>query len=166
MPTLDRLDPERHDCASFECGELSLDRYLQLHAFTNHCNGIATTHVLAEGNAVLGYFSLSAAQLQLTDLQPADRLALPRYPVPAVRMGRLAIASEHQRKGLGELLLGFAVQRSLDMRKTLGARVMVVDALASSTEFYLAYGFRRTSANALTLYLPLGAEPARPRTRD
>jgi len=158
MPTLDRLDPERHDCAVFDCGEPSLDRYLQHHAFANQCNGIATTHVLAEGRIVLGYCSLSAAQLQLTDLQPRDRADLPRYPVPAVRMGRLAIARAHQGKGLGELLLGFAVRRSLDMRTTLGVRVMLVDSLPAALGFYLDYGFRHTSAGAMTLYLPLGEE--------
>ncbi|BCT91533.1 hypothetical protein LYSHEL_05570 [Lysobacter helvus] len=158
MPTLGLLDPERHDLAAFASGEPSLDRYLQHYAWTNHCNGIATTHVLAQRRAVLGYFSLSAAHLQLADLQPADRALLPRYPVPAVRMGRLAIAREHQRKGLGELLLGFAVHRSLEMRTTLGVRVMLVDALEPAVDFYLAYGFRRTSAAASTLYLPLGAE--------
>src|SRR5204863_8918037 len=123
-----------------------------------------TTHVLAEGPVVLGYFSLSAAQLQLTELQPFDRARLPRYPVPAVRMGRLAIAREHQGGGLGEWLLGCAVQRSLDMRTTLGAHVLLVDALPPAVPFYLAYGFRRTQAGASTLYLPLGADHAGPAT--
>ena len=47
-------------------------------------------HVLiddAESARLLGYYSLSAAQLLLSDLQEPDRKRLPSYPVPSIRMG-------------------------------------------------------------------------------
>jgi len=157
VPGIERLDPARHDCSAFTCGEHALDRYLKAHAAQNQQEGVSTTHVLVDASdAVLGYFTLSAAQLELTQLQEADRKRLPRYPVPAVRMGRLAIARSLQKKGYGELLVGHAVRRCLDMREALGVRVMLVDALPAAERFYLQYGFQPTVANPLTMYLPLG----------
>jgi hypothetical protein len=47
--------------------------------------------------------------LQLHDLLPADRRRLPAYPLPAVRLSRLAVATEAQGKGYGRLLLGHAM---------------------------------------------------------
>ena len=157
MPNVEKLDPALHDLSAFRCGEHSLDRYLKVHAASNQEEGISTTHVLVESSKVIGYFTLSAAQLELTQLREADRLQLPKHPVPAVRMGRLAIASDEQGRGHGELLVGYAVTRCLEMRETLGVRVLFVDALPAAESFYLCYGFIPTVENPLTLYLPLGS---------
>ncbi len=96
--------------------------------------------------------------MNLQDLQLADRKRLPGYPVPAVRIGRLAVSGAEQRNGYGGLLLGHAVHCSLQLRHQLGVRVLLVDALHDkAVAFYRAYGFRVTIAeHAKTLYLPLG----------
>jgi len=134
--------------------------YLRELATQHHRAGIGTTHVLVEEKdpaRILGYYTLSAAQLLLSELQQHDRQRLPRYPVPAVRMGRLAVASSEQGKGYGDLLVALAVARCLGPRQHLGVRVLVVDALhEEAVAFYRAYGFRSTSVEARTLYLPLG----------
>lgn len=157
---IERLEPARHDRAGFDCGEPTLNRYLRELAGQHQRDGIATTHVLidaADAPRVLGYCSLAAAQVNLADLQPADRKRLPHYPVPAVRVARLAVALTAQGNGYGSLLLGHAVNGSLQLRATLGARLLVVDALDTrAAAFYRAYGFRETAADALALYLPLG----------
>jgi len=106
---------------------------------------------------ILGYYSLSAAQLLLTNLQEADRKHLPNYPVPAIRMGRLAVSASEQGKGHGDYLLAHAVARCLGLRDQLGVRVLLVDALHErAARFYRAYGFRVANSSSLTLYLPLG----------
>lgn len=137
-----------------------LDTYLRLQAGQHQRDGIATTHVLvatAVPEQVLGYVTLAAAQLELDSLEPADRKRMPRYPVPAVRVSRLAVAQSEQGKGYGRLLVGHAVTTSLRLRAELGVRVLIVDALNERVvNFYRAYGFRPTTARALTLYLPLG----------
>ncbi len=160
MLAVELLQPRRHDRGAFACGEPSLERYLREQAAQHHRDGIATTHVLiapAVPAAILGYYTLSAAQLALTDLTEIDRRRLPRYPVPAARMGRLAVATGEQGKGHGAFLLAHAVARCMSLREQLGLRVLVVDALhESAAAFYRAHGFRETSVDAATLYLPLG----------
>jgi GNAT superfamily N-acetyltransferase len=154
------LHTRLHQRASFRCGVSALDKYLQQQAGQHQRDGIATTHVLADDSdrgRILGYCSLAAAQLQLHDLQAADRRRLPAYPVPAVRLGRLAVATEVQGKGYGRLLLGHAMNCSVALRGQLGVRVLVVDAMdASAAAFYRLHGFHETADQALTLYLPLG----------
>ena len=155
------LDVRRHDRDGFHCDEPTLDAYLRERAGQHQREGIATTHLLvddADAARILGYCSLAAAQVFLTDLQPADRMRLPAYPVPAVRIGRLAVAQAAQGKGYGQLLLGHAVHCSLQLRQQLGVRVLLVDALHDqAAAFYRAFGFRATlDGPARTLYLPLG----------
>lgn len=160
MLIIERLDSRRHDRDGFDCGEPSLNAYLQRQAAQHHRAGIATTHVLVDELApaiVVGYYTLAAAQLLLEDLSATDQSRLPRYPVPAVRLARLAVAMRDQGGGLGAALLQDAVRRSLDLRAELGVRVLVVDALHErAAGFYRSYGFRDTASNASTLYLSLG----------
>jgi len=159
-PRFELLDPARHDRAGFSCGTPELDAYLHRYAGQNHRQGLATTHVLIDEAApttILGYASLAMAQVEVSELQEADRARLPRHPVPALRLARLGVHSQHQRKGHGELLLGYVVETALDMRSVAGVRILVVDAISdAAAEFYEAYGFRRTMSKAATLYLPLG----------
>lgn len=160
MLVVEQLKPRRHDRNGFACGEPTLDAYLRQQAAQHHRDGISTTHVLvdeADPSRILGYYSLSAAQLLLTDLQEADRKRLPNYPVPAIRMGRLAVSTSEQGEGHGDYLLAHAVARCLGLREQLGVHVLLVDALhEKAARFYRAYGFREATANSHTLYLPLG----------
>jgi GNAT superfamily N-acetyltransferase len=160
MPGFALLDPKRHDRAAFACGEPTLDRYLKEQASQNHRDGVATTHVLLDDEypaRILGFYTLSAAQVALTELSEPDRRRLPRYPIPAARLARLAVASREQGRGLGSLLIAHAVERCIRLRDELGIRLLVVDALNESAErFYVAYGFTPTASDAKTLYLSLG----------
>lgn len=160
MLVVEQLKPKRHNRDGFTCGEPTLDTYLRQRAAQHHRDGISTTHVLVDDAAparILGYYSLSAAQLLLTGLQEADRKRLPAYPVPAVRMGWLAVSANEQGKGHGAYLVAHAVARSLGLREQLGVRVLLVDTLhEKAARFYRGYGFREAMANSHALYLPLG----------
>ena len=155
------LDGKLHDRSGFSCGIAALDDYLHQRAGQHQRDGIATTHVLtddAQPARILGFCALSAAQLHLSELQPADLKRLPAYPVPAMRMGRLAVSASEQGKGYGQLLLGHVVNLALSVRQTMGVRVLIVDAKdAQAAAFYERYGFRPTTSTALSLYLPISA---------
>lgn len=157
------LDGRLHDREGFTCGVAALDDYLRRRAGQHQRDGIATTHVLiddAEPARILGYCSMSAAQLHLQELIEDDRKRLPAYPVPAIRMGRLAVSSSEQGRGYGQLLLGHAANLAFSVRHMMGVRVLIVDAKDERVAaFYESFGFRRTASAALTLYLPISGSP-------
>lgn len=153
------LDPERHDRAGFACGVPELDEYLQRFAHQHRSRGVSTTYVLvkpAQPQLILGYYTLSAAQIDIAQLADVDRRKLPRYPVPCFRMGRLACRKDKHGQGLGTLLIGRAVTRCLDVRRQVAAFALVVDAKdAVAKSFYTRHGFTPFSTAPLSLYLPL-----------
>ena len=155
------LEPASHDRAAFHCGEPSLDEFLARYASQNHRSGLATTHVLVDDEQptkILGYASVAMAEVRLESLQPGDQKRLPRYPLPALRLARLAVDSTARGQGHGEALLGFVIDRARTLRATdVGVCLVVVDALHErAAAFYENYGFRQTAHDAQTLYLPLG----------
>ena len=154
------FDPGRHDRAGFTCGVPALDDWLQRFATQQRAKGVSTVFVLVDSAApgtILGYCTLSAAELDAAALGDADRKKLPRYPVPCFRMGRLACRADRHGQGLGRLLVACAVDRCLQARKQVAAYALVVDAKdPAAGAFYRHYGFKACTDSPLTLYLPLG----------
>ena len=106
---------------------------------------------------ILGYYTLSAAEVDVQRLPVAERKRLPTFPVPCFRMGRLACRSDHQGHGLGKLLVACAVDRCLKARQQVAAYALLVDAKDDAVKaFYVRYGFKPLMDMNLTLYLPLG----------
>jgi len=153
-----RLDSV-HDCAGFFCGVPALDEYLRKFASPHRRRGVSQTYVLVESreaSRVLGYYALSAAQLEVAALTEADRKRLPRYPVPCIRMGRFAMSLSKRGQGLGKLLIGAAVDRCLKTRQEVAAYALIVGAKdRTAAEFYEHYGLVRCRDAAQTLRLPL-----------
>lgn len=154
------LDPAVHDRQGFECGVAALDDYLRRFAEQHRRRGISSVYVLtdsAQPERILGYYTLSAAEVDGERLSEADRKKLPRYPVPCFRMGRLACRTEQRGQGLGKLLLACAVDRCLLARRQVAAYALVVDAKDDVAKaFYLHFGFKALQDAPLALYLPLG----------
>lgn len=154
------LDPALHDRRGFECGVSALDEYIQRFAEQHRRRGISSIFVLtdsAQPERILGYYTLSAAEVDAERLAELERKKLPRYPVPCFRMGRLACRSDQQGRGLGKLLLGCAVDRCLKARQQVAAYALIVDAKDdASAAFYRHFGFKPFIDAKRTLYLPLG----------
>jgi GNAT superfamily N-acetyltransferase len=154
------LDPALHDRRGFECGVPVLDEYIQRFAEQHRRRGISSIFVLtdsAQPERILGYYTLSAAEVDAQRLTEVERKKLPRYPVPCFRMGRLACRSDQQGRGLGKLLVGCAVDRCLKARQQVAAYALIVDAKDdASAAFYLHFGFKPFLDAKRTLYLPLG----------
>ena len=154
------LDPDLHDRAGFSCGISELDDYLHRFAVQHRRKGVSTVHVLVDTenpSLILGFYTLSAAQVDSAQLSDADRKKLPRYPIPCFRLGRLACRMDHRGRGLGKLLIGCAVERCLQARKQVAAFALIVDAKSPEAKaFYEHYGFTPCVDASMTLYLPLG----------
>ena len=154
------LDPERHDRAGFSCGVPVLDEYLHRFAVQHIRKGVTTVHVLVDDAApatLLGYYTLSAAEVDSVELRAGERKRLPRYPVPCFRLGRLACSADRRGTGLGKLLLAGAVERCLRAKQHVAAYALIVDAKDDdAAAFYRHYGFVAYAGNPLLLYLPLG----------
>jgi predicted GNAT family N-acyltransferase len=154
------LDVRLHDRAAFHCGVPALDDYLHKYAAQQNAKGLSTVFVMVDNKApskILGFYTLSAAQIDVQQLSDTQRKRLPRYPVPCFRMGRLARAVESCGAGLGEILIGCAVDRCLHARSLVGAYALLVDAKDEMAKsFYERYGFITCLDAPMTLYLPLG----------
>jgi GNAT superfamily N-acetyltransferase len=154
-----RIEPlsDQHDRENFASGVEPLDRYLRQQARQDARRRVASCFVLIHGDdrMPIGYYSLAATSIALTELPEALAKRLPRYPVvPATLMGRLAVDARHQGQGQGELMLLDAFSRVL--RNDIASYAFVVDAKDdNAARFYQRHSFRSLVEGGQRLFIPM-----------
>jgi len=149
-----------HDRTAFDCGVPALNRYLRETARQHIAKGIAKTFVLVEDTdgtlkPVLGFFTMSLCQVLASDIPPKWAKRLPRQ-IPAMRLGRLAVARARQREGLGKVLLVEAIHKVAAVASAAGGIGLFVDAKdQAAADFYSHFGFEPTPTEPLTLFMPM-----------
>jgi len=147
-----------HDRQGFDCGRAELNEWLRRIARQHQAKGLSKTLVAAreeEPTRICGYYALVVSELDTTHLAETARKRFPTR-IPGVRLGRLAVDRGFQARGLGELLLVDAIERTRRVRQEAGAVGLFVDAIdREAAGFYLRFGFSPSPRNPLVLFLPV-----------
>ena len=138
----------------FDCGNETLNEYLQKYAKQNEKNHLSRTYILEDEECILGYVTLCNTQIDAKEMPP-NYSKLPKYPIPGVKIARLAVDVKHQRNHIGKALLTFAFKQIILVSASVGIKVIVVDAKEKSRQFYEKYGFISLPNNNLTYILPI-----------
>ena len=151
---IELLDSQ-HDRSNFDCGNHALNDFLQRHAGQQHRRGIGKTYVALEVlGAVQGFVTVSAGNVATAALPGS--LKLPRYPVPILRIGRLAVDLRNRGTGIGHELLSFALHLAMEVSEKIGLYAVVVDAKDDkAAEFYRRHGFSASLDDQYCLFIPL-----------
>lgn len=148
-----------HDRGAFACGVDPLDRYIRQQASQDMRRVTARVFVAVSAehpDRILGYYTLSAATIAAGDLPSDVTKRLPRYPVPAALVGRLAVDRTAARRGLGSLLLADAVKKTMLAAQTVAMTVIAVDPIDDAARrFYEAFGFRSLLGPERRMFLSL-----------
>lgn len=150
---------KQHDRKNFDCGEHALNDYLRRNARQDVHRRVSRVFVATSAEnptEIVGYYSLNAGSLVANELPDEIRRRLPRYPLPVVILGRLAISTTQQGKGTGGVLLADALKRVIRASEVIAVYAIVVDALNSSAaDFYRQFGFLTLPTLPLKLFLPI-----------
>jgi ribosomal protein S18 acetylase RimI-like enzyme len=156
---IERLE-KSHDRDGFDCGSEPLNLFLKQTARQHAARGISRTFVLVEDSAsapktILGFFSLNLCQIKSESLSADEAKKLPR-DVAGIRLGRLAVAREYQRQGIGRTLLVAAMERFIEIFNAAGGIGLFVDAKdRDAKRYYEQFGFVSLPSNELELFLPV-----------
>ncbi len=104
----------------------------------------------------------------MAHLPESLRSRFPGYPLPVLRLARLAVDRTAQGRGIGSLLRVTVFELAHELARTVGCAGVVVDAKANAVSFYTGLGFRPMDVRSgaledrpepTTMYLPLSAIP-------
>jgi len=145
-----------HRRDAFSSGVESLDDYLRRQALQDARRNVAAPFVMVnEGDEVVGYYTLSAYGVRLSELPAGVAKKLPRYPLlPATLLGRLAVSSGHRGQNLGRLLLLDALFRSLKNTSEVASIGVIVEAIdEGARRFYEHHEFQLLADSPNRLFL-------------
>lgn len=132
-----------HDKSIFDCGAPALNDYLRRFARQNEDTGISRTFIgirPTEPRRIVGYYSLAATSIAFERVPEETRKKLPRYPVPAALLARLAADRAEQGRGIGSVLLVDAYKRVLSAAESLGIGLLVIHAKDDTARrFYMRF---------------------------
>jgi ribosomal protein S18 acetylase RimI-like enzyme len=146
-----------HDKSSFDCGENSLNDYLQRYARQNVENDSARVYVAVRPDSarVCGYFTLSAGRVNITEFPGRVSKGWPR-DVPTIHLGRIGVDVEFQGQGLGDALMGAAIETSIEAADKIGVAAIELWTLNENlSRFYQRFEFFSLLDNPQHLVLPL-----------
>lgn len=144
-----------HQRAGFCSGEPELDHWLAEYAIGAQATDSARVFVTTDGQRVVGFYALAAAELRPEDASARALKGQPKgRPIPAVLLARLAVDLAHQGKGLGWSLLQDAMLRANEAAAELGIRVMLVHAKHErASRWYGRFGFEESATDPLHMIL-------------
>ncbi|MBO0862227.1 MAG: GNAT family N-acetyltransferase [Chloracidobacterium sp.] len=145
-----------HDRKAFNCGEPSLNKYLQQQARQSAAKRVSRTFVAVDDektSTILGYHTTLVSILEASQI-PSK---ISKSRIPALLLARLAVDQQFQGQGIGEFLLLDVLRRAVVISEQTGLYAVVLDALTDRAKnFYLRYGFSELLDDPYHLYIPIG----------
>ncbi len=145
-----------HQLEGFDCGKHALNDWLIRYARQAQGSGSAKTFVVADGDRVAGYFSLTVGQIDTLDAPERFRQGMGQYPLPVTVLARLAVSIAAQGQGIGLGLLRDAIRRTFLISEHAGIRAMLTHPVdEEAVRFYTRFGFVASPSGEQQLLLLL-----------
>jgi predicted N-acetyltransferase YhbS len=126
----------------FDCGAAEQNAFLVTSAQSSQRVGASSTHIALDGDVMLGFVTLAMSSVRLeAHERPAGATV---STLPALLVAQLAVATEHQRKGIAGRLLDFSQGIAQSIRHQAGCCFLAIDCDAALVEYYEGHGFRET----------------------
>ena len=164
-----RLLRPTDDRSGFYSGDPDLDRFFMRYAGQNQFRyHIGTTYVAVESDIIKGFVTVSASTIEVDNLSSARKKRFPQYPLPVLRLARLAVSEPDRNRGIGLTLLRSVFYLACEMSEKIGCIGVVVDAKPEAVDFYTRYGFEKLKVlqgtladrpEPIPMFISLGAIP-------
>jgi len=134
----------------FDCLDLDLNDFIKNDALAYQEKALVTTYVCLYRNNPIAFFSVCMDAIRL---DPSERSASfgidkPHKDYPAVKIARLAVIPDFQRRGVGTFLVRMVIGKAVGLSKEVSCRFVSVDAYSKSVDFYLRNGFEKNVADS------------------
>lgn len=139
---------------AFDCGQAALNQFLQRYALVNQKAGSAQTYVCCRDDVVVGFYSLVVGSVDPEAAPSRVMKGLARHPVPVMILARLAVDTQHQRRGLGQALLRDALLRTAQAADIAGIRCLLIHAKDDAARrWYESWEFEPSPSDPYHLFL-------------
>jgi GNAT superfamily N-acetyltransferase len=125
--------------AGFDCGREMQNDFLYRHAWEDQQAGASVTRLFLLNGMLAGYATVAMDSLVLTrpERDPELRFAT----VGAMKLAQLGVDLRFAGRGLGTLIVAYAIRLARDLSARVGCRYLTLDAQPDLVGWYTAFGF-------------------------
>lgn len=129
-----------------------MENFLKEKALREQKEGINTTHLFVDEKTqkIVAYVSLCNDSIKL-DFSERDEREYSYTTIPALKIARLAVATEYQRQGIGRMLVDFAIFVGVRIRKISGLVFLTLDCYEHRISYYESMGFIKNIIQPIVL---------------
>jgi GNAT superfamily N-acetyltransferase len=132
---------ESDDVNDFVCGVKDIDDFIHDEAWQYQKERLGVTYLFRQNGKIVGFATLSMADLKREKMSTTDRLRHKVENYPALLIGQLAVCSELHNKDIGTYICDFCFNEALKFSEKVGCRFLAVNAIEAAIGFYKKYGF-------------------------
>lgn len=99
-----------------------IEKFLKTEALKEQESKFNTTHLLIDENKLVGFVSLCCDSLKLAE-KSKNRYQTIYCSVPAIKIARLGVRTEYQSRGIGRILLHYALLKACQNSQVAGAHL-------------------------------------------
>lgn len=135
---------EKDNVSKFSCGVKEIDEFIHEEAMDFQNERLGVTYLLYIESKILGFVTLSMADLRKEKMESEDRLQIGKENYPALQISQLAVYAELQQQGfgIGTFLCDFCLAKAWTFSEKVGCRFLVLNARRYALPFYGKYGFK------------------------
>ncbi len=159
------LDKKLHERKSFDCEKEELNNFIQTKAAKHALAGVSRTHVLPGKDPlengklpICAFYSLCPNYIERESLPDTIAKKLPRYPIPTILIGQLAVDRNCKGQGLGQITLIKALKLAQAVSDKIGGYAVTVDCLDEDAEsFYRQFEFEELQRvnGKMRMFIPM-----------
>lgn len=167
---ISRYEKALHDRSAFSCGVKGIDNWVK-NSITEETKSdrVRLWCGTDPSGSLFGVYALNPHSITLEDAGPlttareskALKSGRPSKPIPVLYLTCLAIDQKFQKNGLGQALMGHAIQKAVKLSEDIPISAIVLDVHDDENfdrrlAFYLALGFHSfDEAKPARMYMPI-----------
>jgi hypothetical protein len=132
---------EHENLSKFTCGKKPIDDFIHNEAIEFHNERLGVSYVFRYKDTVIGFLTLSMADLKKERMRASDRIKIGKENYPALQISQLAVCKDLFDNDVGTFLCDFCLAIAYQLSKQVGCRFLVLNAKADVVGFYQKYGF-------------------------
>lgn len=138
------------DYSRFECGNPDFNDFIANEALADQKKGYSITYVGIIGGKPAAFVTLIAAAYRTEDFRAAGADGYRYRDIPAIKIARMATDTQFQGRGCGRTLIDYSFTVALNVKKHVGCRLLITDALPERVNWYVQRGFSLTTDSKRT----------------
>ena len=136
-----RVVSDELDISGFDCGNPDLNDFIRNEALQDWKNDYSVTYVGLIAGCPAAFITLVAGTYRAQDLFKNGKTDYKYRQVPAVKIARIATDIKFQTRGFGVYFIDYAIAVALKVKKLIGCKLIIADALPDKIGWYRRCGF-------------------------